>query len=79
MGEIKKAPQSKIFVIGTIFTPEIAQKCKKWPTENPGGPVLDLIWKSPSYHSLNRFNSNFSKTRLQIPRAGADTGGDKGD
>ena len=34
IGEMKKAPQAKIFVIGTIFTPKIAQKCKKWPTEN---------------------------------------------
>ena len=41
MGEIKKAPQAKIFVIGTIFTPEIAQKCKKWPTGNPG---RDRFW-----------------------------------
>ena len=31
---MKKAPQAKIFVIGTIFKPKIAQKCKKWPTEN---------------------------------------------
>ena len=35
MGEIKKAPQTKFFVVGAIFTPKIAQKCKKWPTENP--------------------------------------------
>ena len=31
---MKKAPQAKILVIGTVFTPKIAQKCKKWPTEN---------------------------------------------
>ena len=29
MGEMKKAPQAKIFVTGTIFTTKIAQKCKK--------------------------------------------------
>ena len=26
---MKKAPQAKIFVLGTIFIPKIAQKCKK--------------------------------------------------
>ena len=26
---MKKAPQAKISVIGTVFTPKIAQKCKK--------------------------------------------------
>ena len=35
MGENKKAPQAKIFVVGIIFTPKITKKCKKkWPTEN---------------------------------------------
>ena len=29
IGEMKKVPQAKIFVIGTVFTPKIAQKCKK--------------------------------------------------
>ena len=29
MGEMKKAPQAKIFVIGTIFTPKIAKKMQK--------------------------------------------------
>ena len=67
MGENKKAPQAKMQKNGQ-------QKIQE-------GPFLDLIWESPSYNSLNQFNSNandryqdFSKTWLQIPKAGANTG-----
>ena len=42
MGEMNKAPQAKIFVIETIFTPKIAQKCKKI-----GQQKMYLIWESP--------------------------------
>ena len=45
MGEMKKAPQVKVFVIRTIFTPKIAQKCKKLLTENspPGGGTENIF------------------------------------
>ena len=39
MEEIKKAPQTKVFVIGTIFTPKIAQKCKKMANRKFTPPV----------------------------------------
>ena len=51
-GRNEKAPQAKIFVIGTIFTPKIAQKCKKNGQQKihppvGGGQKMYLIWESP--------------------------------
>ena len=46
----KKAPQAKILVIGTIFTPKIVQKCKKMANRKStpvGGQILDFIWEFP--------------------------------
>ena len=52
MGEMKKAPQKKVFVKGTIFTPKIAQKCKKMANRKftppvGGGQKMYLFWESP--------------------------------
>ena len=49
--KLKKAPQAKIFVIRTVFTPKIAQKCKKMAnrkfTPPVGGQEMYLFWESP--------------------------------
>ena len=49
---MKKAPLAKIFVVGTIFTPKIAQKCKKMANRkftppSVGGQKMYLFWESP--------------------------------
>ena len=47
IGEMKKGPQAKIFVIGTVFTPKIAQKCKKMANRKftpPGGGDRKCIY-----------------------------------
>ena len=47
----RRTPQAKIFVIGTIFTPKIAQKCKKMANRKftpHWGQKMYLIWESPA-------------------------------
>ena len=56
MGKIKKALQAKIVVISTIFTPKIANKCKKMANQNPpltkNPPILIKFGNPPAGGAL---------------------------
>ena len=81
IGEMKKAPQAKIFVIGTVFTPKTAQKCKKNgqnKIQPPGGGGRKCIYfgnpprpggiteKSPPRGDLPPPKSLMTKIRIRV-------------